>query len=157
MGASAAELATRAAGGLDTWIEALNRPGDAAAIHAAVEPLAVVERFGFGPQRGQCVEHLRGADAIAAWAALTNPVCRFARDGDARIEADGVTATVRYAITADDFRGGGVWRFRLGRRGRLAWLRHEPDDLLPQWRGPVELWDRIVAEPGPATDHDHSH
>ncbi|MSP92068.1 MAG: hypothetical protein EXR79_09760 [Myxococcales bacterium] len=118
---------------LAAWLAALNRPGDPAAVARAVHPDAVVERFGFGPQRGRCVQTLRGVDAIAAWAALTNPVCRFAPDGAAATSADPPVWVVRYVITADDFRGGGVWRFRLTQDARLEWLRHEPDDLPSEW------------------------
>jgi len=110
------------------WVDALNRPGDPLAVARALADDAVIERHGFGATRGQLVQTIAGIAAATAWVALLRPALRFSCDPARAGEAGAFVA--RYRVTGpDDFVGGGEWAARLAADGKIAWLRHVPDDL----------------------------
>jgi hypothetical protein len=104
------------------WVQALNAYGDLSITRRAVHEAVRLERCGVGGERGQVVQGIEGLEAVNAWLALTRDVCTFTLGP---VDEDGA----RYAITAGDFTGGGQWTATWADDGRLATLRHEPDDL----------------------------
>lgn len=126
------------------WIEALNAGGDEVQARAALTDGIVIERYGFHDRRGQVVERIEGLADARHWLAMTRPVCRFFLV-DGSVQVAGGLVAARYRLTApiehpedgDAFVGGGTWQARLSDDGRIAWLRHEPDDLDERWGMPV--------------------
>lgn len=116
---------------LQRWVDALNGFGRPDLVAAAVASDIYVARMGFHDTRGEVVEELRGRAEVSAWLARTAKVVRF------ELSAASVTCgsepgacSCRYLVIApEDFRGGGTWQARLDGGGRIAWLRHQPDDL----------------------------
>ncbi len=107
---------------LQRWVDALNARVQPEISRLAVSDSVRIERCGFDADRGRVVQVIEGLAAVDAWAAMSRDVCRFTLG---EVDADGG----RYAITAGDFTGGGRWDVRLDADGRIAWLRHQPDDL----------------------------
>lgn len=105
------------------WLDAVNSRGAAEDVKAALTEDAVVERYGFGERKGELAHTFRGHDEISEWLARAPAGTVFRLAG--RVEGD----NVRYALAVDGFHNGGEWRWRLGGDGRIAWLRHDPDDL----------------------------
>jgi len=139
---------------LGRWVKALNAQGLARLVEAAVAPDALVERYGYGPDAGRLVELIEGRESVRRWAALTPSAVSFALAGPVSVvpEPEGPVGEARYRLAALDFVNGGAWRFRLDAGGRIAWLRHMPDDI----EGAV----REHRDPHPAdcdADHDHDH
>jgi hypothetical protein len=132
---------------LARWLEALNARGDQAATRRAVDDEVRIERCGFHATRDQVLEVLNGAVAVNDWLALTRDVVEFRLDGDSRCDAGGEIAA-RYAVVVEaaNFRGGGEWHLRLANDGRIAWLRHQPDDL-----------EQATPEPDPGHQPGHAH
>lgn len=117
----------QAAAAMQRWLAALNGRGDLALTQAALARGVVIERCGFGGQRGQVVQVIRGQPAANRWLKMTRAVCQFELAGE--LSGDGEPFSARYRMTALDFVGGGLWQFRLDAGGRIAWLRHQPDEL----------------------------
>jgi hypothetical protein len=102
--------------------------GDADAVVRAFVDDAVIERMGWGPERGVIVETIAGRAAIATWLARTPAGSRFWTVGDVVADsADG--ASMRYGVEVDGFVGGGRWHVRALHGGRVAALAHRPNDL----------------------------
>ena len=125
-GASAAQVA------LDRWLAALNRPQDGDLIAAAVSEQVAIWRHGNYEHRGEIVERFEGLQQATEWFARCPADIRFELGEGAAHVADGVWRA-RYAVVAEDFRGGGLWCFRLCDAGKIAWLEHIPDELDPRY------------------------
>jgi hypothetical protein len=138
---------TSATAALDRWVKALNNGRDPALAELAVAPDAVVERYGYHGQRGELVQRIVGGQAIAAWLALTNPLCCFSGETTPVWDDAAGVWRARYRITAEEFTNGGAWQFALAPDGRIAWLRHEPDDLPPEQRTPSDDHDHAGHDP----------
>lgn len=108
------------------FVDALNRPRDAAVLSAAVAADVRIDRHGPG-ERGVApvAETFTGIAEVARWLARTPPVATFALAGAPWHEA-GDTWGVAYAIRAGEFHNGGIWLARLAADGRIAYLSHHP-------------------------------
>ncbi len=114
---------------LRMWVAALNGYGDRTKTALAVADTVVVERGGFGAERGQVVQTIAGTEAVNTWLAMTRHVVIFFAD-EASLRRDGPGWSVRYRLTApDEFVGGGSWLFAVDDSGRIVRLQHWPDDL----------------------------
>lgn len=108
------------------FVDALNRPRDAAVLHAAVAAGVRIDRHGPGARGvAPVAETFTGIAEVARWLARTPPVATFALAGAACAEA-GDTWLVEYAIRAGEFHNGGIWLARLAADGRIAFLSHHP-------------------------------
>ncbi|MBM4343796.1 MAG: hypothetical protein FJ100_10520 [Deltaproteobacteria bacterium] len=120
------EAALRA---LRAWVAALNAYGNRSATGRVMADEVVIERGGFGAERGRVVQTIRGLDAANAWLRMTRHVVTFSAD-EATLHSQGRGWSARYRLTApDDFCGGGLWQFELDGHGRIVRLQHWPDDL----------------------------
>lgn len=132
----------------ERFIAALHDPRDAEALTAAVTPDIQVERYTPG-ERGvitSVAESFEGMAEVARWLARTPPVVRFtlvgvpvpeamAPSGAAGDASDAAERrpgwAIEYAITAGEFRNGGIWRAWIAADGRIAALSHHPFALPP--------------------------
>lgn len=109
------------------FVDALNRPRDAAVLGAAVTDEVRIDRHGPG-ERGVApiAEAFAGITEVARWLARTPPVATFALAGTPWPDAGADTWGVAYAIHAGEFHNGGIWIARLAGDGRIASLSHHP-------------------------------
>ena len=110
---------------LQRFVDALNRPRDAAALTAAVTDDVRIDRHAPG-DAAPVAESFTGLAEGARWVARTPAVATFSLAGPAAPGGDDHTCTVAYAIDAGEFHNGGVWRARLADDGRIAFLSHHP-------------------------------
>lgn len=119
------------------FVDALHAPLDAARIAAAVaddvrlERHAAGDRGADGPAVAPIAETFRGVREVAVWLARTPQQVQFALVGEPWRIADGIAPGgaiwgIEYAITAGEFRNGGVWHARLAGDDRIAFLSHRP-------------------------------
>lgn len=105
------------------FVDALNHARDEAVLRRAVTDDVRIDRHAPAPEgeAGPVAETFEGFAAAAKWVLRTPAVVTFALAGEPR--ADGAIA---YALEAEDFKNGGVWRARLADDGRIAFLAHQP-------------------------------
>lgn len=105
------------------FVDALNHARDELALRRAVSDDVRIERHAPAPagEAGAIAETFDGFTAAAAWVRRTPAVVTFSLAGAPR--ADG---SIEYALAAEDFANGGVWRARLAADGRIAFLAHQP-------------------------------
>lgn len=108
------------------FIAALHHPRDAAVVNAAVTEDARLDRHVAGARGAitAIAESFTGHVDVARWLARTPPAIRFSLAGAAA--PDGASWIIEYAIDADEFHNGGVWRARLAADGRIEFLSHHP-------------------------------
>jgi hypothetical protein len=144
------------------WVDALNAAGKRERLGEAVEPRLRVERFGHGAHAGRVVELIEGEEACGRWMALSPDGTHFSvTSGPSEATVEGEPCwEATYRISVAGFRNGGRWTFGLGPSGRIAWLRHAPnqlaDDTASEVRDPKETWRRYTV-PIPVMAHDHDH
>jgi hypothetical protein len=110
------------------FVDALNRPRDAAVLGVAVADNVQIDRHAPGERGVAAVaETFTGIAEVARWLARTPLVATFALAGPPWPEAD--TWGVEYAIVAGEFHNGGIWIARLAGDGRIAFLSHHPSAL----------------------------
>jgi len=108
------------------FVDALNRPRDAAVLSAAVADDVRIERHAPGARgTAPIVETFAGIAEVSRWLARTPPVVVFALVGEPGPEPDGGCA-MAYAIHAGEFHHGGIWCAQLGGDERIALLSHHP-------------------------------
>lgn len=117
---------------LARWLDALNSPHDGDLIAAAVSEQVIIWRHGNFQQRGEIVEHFEGLQQATTWFARCPADVGFELSQRTARLPDGAWQA-RYAVLAEDFRGGGMWRFRLDDEGKIGWLEHVPDELDPRY------------------------
>lgn len=122
----------RAQVALQRWLAALNNPKEGARVAAAVNADITIWRHGNYAQRGEIVERFAGLEQARGWVARCPLDVAFALDGQPTVTEAGA-GQARYVVLAEGFRGGGLWRFRLGADGRIDWLEHIPDELDPRY------------------------
>lgn len=141
------------------WAALLNgfgRPDDVA---AALSDDALVERYGFGPNRGRLVERIHGPEHVRRWADMSPREARFELTSEVEVEVDddGTIGHAGYRITVPLFENFGRWSFRLADDGRIRWLAHVPNDIEeshPEGRHGAPWRDLLVGDDGLLRD-DH--
>jgi hypothetical protein len=112
------------------FVDALNRPRDAAVLSAAVTDDVRIERHAPGARgTAQAVETFTGIAEAARWLARTPSVAVFSLAGAAAPDDAAGASCIEYAIDAGEFHNGGIWVARLAVDGRIAFLSHHPFPL----------------------------
>ncbi len=126
---------------LARWLAALNARGTPELVQKAASDQVVVDRFGFGAQRGELRQRIVGIEAVCTWMALTPEGTVFSLSSDVAPVDD--HWHVDYKLEILDFKGGGKWVLKLDSQGLITFLAHRPgeiDDGADEWEGDWTQW-----------------